>query len=235
MDLEVLLEQERDVARAEEARHARQKVALQRVRVALGAMALVGATVALYGYSKRESLRLANELEAVRKEGAESFDKLETCEAAHNISRRETLACGEDRKRDADEHTRALGVVRDEGAREQSQLNERLTAANTKLQTCEEDTERLTGERDEIKQRHDEAQAKWDEDRTRLEQERETADNSRKTCEANTEKLTQSQQTCQRELASCESERVYSGKPVAGPKPPPPGPAPPLPEENPYD
>ena len=94
------------------ARDRDRRAALSRVRGRRVARAITGALgVALLAavgvaYGHRETLRLARELERARAEGAASFDRLDTCVAAHRVADREAVACSAARARDREEARR---------------------------------------------------------------------------------------------------------------------------------
>ncbi|PIE05624.1 MAG: hypothetical protein CSA75_03775, partial [Sorangium cellulosum] len=98
-ELDVLLEQERELAQAEEQARAQQKSNLLKTRLAVAALLLTGLVIVGYGYSKRETLRLASALEQAQALGKEQFDKLETCQSAHQLSQREKQKCEAQRNR----------------------------------------------------------------------------------------------------------------------------------------
>jgi serine/threonine protein kinase len=208
--LDVLLEKEREERRAIQRGIARQKTAL---RVVVGAVVLLAGGAALYGYSKRTTLRLAAELERVKAQGAESFDQLETCNAAHQLSQQRARDCSSGRQEDAAAHGRTLAEVRDTSSRAQASLNEQLTTANGKVRTCEEDVETMQSKQEELEQTMTEKQKTWDEERKRIEEEREQADTARQSCEAGAEKVKTNYSTCQQELAVCRSSDIYTAPP----------------------
>jgi hypothetical protein len=176
-ELEVLLEPEREEARAEERRRMRQKAALQRVRL-IALMLFFGAAAGgLYLYSKRETLAIAGELERARRAGAESFDKLDTCVASHALEKSAAVSCRGAREKDQLEFNEALNDVKKAGSAtvaERAKQIERLQsifaarlkageeaaaaalkkASDERAQaaaSCQRDKEALTSERDEQK------------------------------------------------------------------------------------
>jgi hypothetical protein len=115
-ELDVLLEPEREEARAEERRRMKQKAALQRVRLTVAGLLAIAAAGGFFMYSKRETLALASQLERAQKEGAESFDKLDTCVASHSIEKSAAAGCREARKKDALEYQATLDAVKRAGS-----------------------------------------------------------------------------------------------------------------------
>jgi tRNA A-37 threonylcarbamoyl transferase component Bud32 len=141
-ELDVLREPEREEARAEERRRMRQKQSLQRVRaVALGLLLVAGGG-AYYLYSKRETLALAGQLERAQREGAESFDKLDTCVASHTIEKSAASACRDARVKDQAEFHASLDSIKKAGSAtvaERARQIENLQAIfAARLKTCEE-------------------------------------------------------------------------------------------------
>ncbi|WP_155798836.1 serine/threonine protein kinase, partial [Sorangium cellulosum] len=114
-ELDVLLEPEREAEREAERLRIKQKTSYLRVRIAAGAMTLVGCAVVLLGVSKRETLRLANELDRARQMGAESFDKLDTCIASHQIAQSDMTACRSAREQDRAEFNETLASLQKSG------------------------------------------------------------------------------------------------------------------------
>ncbi|WP_437690711.1 serine/threonine protein kinase [Sorangium sp. So ce176] len=114
-ELDVLLEPEREAEREAERLRIKQKTSYLRVRIAAGAMTLVGCAVVLLGVSKRETLRLANELDRARQVGAESFDKLDTCIASHQIAQSDMTACRSAREQDRAEFNETLASLQKSG------------------------------------------------------------------------------------------------------------------------
>jgi hypothetical protein len=139
--LDVLLEQEREAAEAIEAGFARQKASLQRVRLALAAMALVGAGSVMYGYSKRETLRLAGELEHARAAGKVSFGKLDTCVASHAIVKHSAASCESGRRKDESAFRSTLDEVTSKGNNTKSALARRVANTYEQLRRCEDNSE----------------------------------------------------------------------------------------------
>ena len=145
-ELDVLLEQEREAALAIENAIAKQQVAFQRVRIALGAMAVLAAAAGFYTFSKRETLRLASELQRARTEGAASFDKLDTCIASHELERRKSERCEDDHRETEEEHSRAMTNI-SQGRESALQAVERKSELlRFRLHTCHEDAEKTASD-----------------------------------------------------------------------------------------
>ncbi len=196
--LDVLLEPERERARAEEIARMAQRRALARARIAaaivlLGAVGLGG--VALW---KRETLRLAGELEEARARGAESFDKLDTCIASHSVAKRETQVCAADLTREKNEHEKTLSSLakvnqgdgcsdvveqlRDMRATMNHERKKHEDDLKAEHQTCVSDKERLVSE--------------CKTEKTKLEAERDTCQAEQKTQATEIDDLRASRDAC---------------------------------------
>lgn len=156
--LDVLLEPEREVERIELRKRERQKATITRLRWAFGVMLLAGAAGGVVAYQKRETLRVANQLAQARREGAASFDKLDTCVASHQVATKETAACKAalameraELKRSLDEVIRTGSQGEAEHAREVQRYNSRIKAcedtAVAQKRACDDETTRLVSER----------------------------------------------------------------------------------------
>jgi eukaryotic-like serine/threonine-protein kinase len=142
-ELDVLLEQEHEAARAIEAGIARQKLSLQRVRVALAAVAVVATGVGLWGYSKRETLRMAAELERARAAGEASYGELGSCLTARREASETAERCAADLADTTERHGAAVTALRDADA-EREGCVERLGAARGELRSCEDESRRAS-------------------------------------------------------------------------------------------
>jgi len=210
-ELDVLLEQEREATAAIERGIRRQKQSLARFRIGMAMVALAGLGAGAYVYSKRETIQIARELEQVKAEGAKSFERLDTCIASHELTRRKANQCEEGRKSADEAHQHALAVLRGNSARTAQDLTRRLSAANTKITTCQDDAEKaaqsFTEERDTLKKTIEDNDKAWAEERGKLETERDEQKAARLTCETATAKLTANRDQCRQDLASCISDR----------------------------
>jgi serine/threonine protein kinase len=139
-ELEVLLEPEREQDR----RRARRSLRFRYLgRTALTAMFMVAAGGALFAYSKRQTIRLASELDRARAEGAASFGELDTCIASHQLAQREVTACHDAKSRQEEEYRAKLRhVAKTGGASEASyakQLQSLESTYATRMKSCEEE------------------------------------------------------------------------------------------------
>lgn len=114
--LDVLLEKEREEKRLEELAKERQKASLLRFRIGAAAAVCAALAVAGYLYNKRETLRMAGELERAQREGAASFDNLNSCTASHKLARGEATACKADRERERTEAQQTIEALSRKGA-----------------------------------------------------------------------------------------------------------------------
>jgi len=138
-ELEVLLEPEREVDR----RRARRSLRFRYLgRMALAALLVVAGGGALFAYSKRETIRLASELDRARAEGAASFGELDTCIASHQVAQREATACRDAKSRQEEEYRVKLRHLRNGGASEASlarQMQALEATYTTRVKSCEEE------------------------------------------------------------------------------------------------
>lgn len=213
-ELDVLLEQEREAAAAIEAEIAQQKVALRRVRVALVAAALVGTGVMLWGVAHRETLRLARELERARAIGADSFDKLDTCVAAHQLAQGQTRTCAGERERERIEHTATLDTQRAAHAAASARFDKDLARSARRLKSCADEKHQAAqtcSEEQEALQttiaERDKALVSARADVATLRTEREEQAGARASCQSKLDSVTAARTTCDAELASCVLER----------------------------
>jgi serine/threonine protein kinase len=171
--LEVLLEPDAEEVRREERRRERQRRTIQRFKIILAGMLLIGAAGGVLVYNQRETLRIAADLDRARSAGAKSFDQLGTCNAAHAADTKALTDCRTTSDKTRDDYKRALDDVMRSGstsqaekAREAQRYLNKLKAcdenAATQKRTCDEaaarllletarDKSALTAERDEAK------------------------------------------------------------------------------------
>ena len=136
--LDVLLEMEREQERAEARREARSRATIQRFKLAFGAMVLIACGVAAVVYSQRETLRVASELEAARKKGAEGFDKLDVCVASHRLARSDAATCAAAREKERAQFEQSLGDVMRSGSTSQAEHARQAQAYAHRIKTCED-------------------------------------------------------------------------------------------------
>ena len=138
--LDVLLEKEREEKRQEEQKRERQKAALLRFRIAVGALLVAAVVIGLVFWSKRETLRLANELEQAKNQGAASFQDLSQCTASHNVARSDAATCKAARDKDQAEFQRSLEMLakKGEGAEKVRDMQMMVASYSGKLKACED-------------------------------------------------------------------------------------------------
>jgi hypothetical protein len=140
--LDVLLEPERETARAEARQKTRQRLVVQRLRRAVVALVVLATAVVGVAYNKRETLRLAGELERARIAGARSFDKLDTCTASYRVARGEIVACRADLDHDRAEFQRTLRGLSSTGDKSQAEHAREVQALQTsyasRMKVCED-------------------------------------------------------------------------------------------------
>jgi eukaryotic-like serine/threonine-protein kinase len=221
-ELEVLLEPEREAARAIEESLERQRRAHRRARLALAGIALAGIAAGVVVYGQRETLRLAAELRQARAEGAASFDKLDTCVAAHRLSEDRAVACELARSDDQASHAHKLDQLQSSSAAAEDAFSRRLTTVNTQLGTCREDataaaeafaTERqaLVDERHAVESTLREREATWREARTVLTRERDEIQRERNDLAGERDALLADKGRLLSEQASCVEARLALG------------------------
>ncbi|WP_437308594.1 serine/threonine protein kinase [Sorangium sp. So ce388] len=230
-ELEVLLEPEREAEREAERLRIKQKTSYLRARIAAGAMTLIGCAVVLLGVSKRETLRLANELDRARQVGAESFDKLDTCVASHQIAQSETSACRSARDQDRAEFNETLATLQKSGSMTEAEHARQIQSLHAtqaaRLKTCEDSA--AAAEKASMTDR--ERLAESEKARAALVTERDEAKALAEQRAAELAAATQQRASCDAERASCTAERdrlkaeaaaePYEGPPSPAPKAPP--------------
>lgn len=249
-ELDVLLEQEREEALAEQRARARQKANLLRTRLAAAAMLVIAIAFLGYAYSKRETLRLADELAQARAVGAESFDKLETCQSAHEVAQKQISDCRALRNKDHVDYQNSLASLSRSGDESTKECTQQVMSLSTKVKTCEDeyDSAKKTWEsdREQLVSQHESRQKEL---ASQLEDSQQLAESRADEIEVLKSKVT----LCEVDLASCQLEArdnpyddrtppvrpPSSAVPAASNTPPPPptnttppAPPPPVPTED---
>jgi serine/threonine protein kinase len=139
-ELDVLLEPERE----QERRRARRSLRFRYLgRTAVTGLFLVAAGGAFFAYSKRETIRLASELDRARADGAASFGELDTCIASHQVAQREATACRDAKSRQEEEYRAKLRHVAKSGGATEASFARQLQAVEatytTRVKACEEE------------------------------------------------------------------------------------------------
>ncbi|AKT38003.1 serine/threonine protein kinase [Chondromyces crocatus] len=207
-ELEVLLEPEREKARKEEERIARQRAALHRLRIAAAGLLLVAVAGALLIFSKRETLRVANELERARRQGEESFSKLDTCVASHRLSEQRNTDCQQAREHDRAELKQAILAVERSGSASAAdharEINNLQAAHATRLKACEDEA---TADAASALDEQERLEGLWERERSLLVLERDIARDQAEDRAAKLASIAEERRTCEAERTSCEAER----------------------------
>ncbi len=152
--LDVLLEKERAEARAERQRILKQKSNLQRTRLAVGALVVMGIALLGVAWSKRQTLRLASALAQAKADEAASFDKLETCVAAHRMTLEDVRQCREQSQRCQEDFKKTLEDMSRTGTNSQRSCANDVLLYTSRLRACEDDAaaakKQCAAERDRI-------------------------------------------------------------------------------------
>lgn len=168
--LDVLLEPEREVDRAEARARDKQRASLQRFRVAVAVLMLGAGATALWFFTQREKLRLMNEVENARALGQETLGNLDTCIASYVKAQSDTDKCKQGRKSDKKDYEERLEVqnkVCRSGEQKEcvSEMNKLRDQHRDALKTCRDDT-------DEVKNLYDKLSETCSQDKQRLTTER---------------------------------------------------------------
>ena len=243
-ELEVLLETEREEKLQETRTRARQKAKLQRARLFAAALMVVALGIVGVAYAKRETLRLADQLNQARAEGAASFDRLETCTSAQNIAQADLNKCNLQVGRERADYKRSLEEMSRTGSEEKSACAHQLMTFTSKLNTCEEEAETERKACTESKQQLTDMYQDREADLT---EQRDAFDKLASSREAELASAREKINTCDAELASCRAKPARADNPYEDPLPaprpptsaagtstPPPLPPPPAPVDNPY-
>jgi eukaryotic-like serine/threonine-protein kinase len=216
--LEVLLEREREAERLIAQNLRRQESGYRRVKIALGAIAMLTMGGLAFGVSKRETFRLAAELQAARAAGAASFDKLDTCAAAHEVAREQATQCATEASISAENAAAHLSATVSNHAESADALTRKLSLANTSATNCERaadetaaafnlEREELAGERRLVEERLETQQAAWAQERGSLETKRDAFDEARRQCETKLATASDQKNRCDERIDSVQLER----------------------------
>ncbi len=219
--LDVLLEPERELER--EAQRARngQRRSLARTRVGAAVFFVAALGLAGFGLWKRETLRLAGELERARTEGARSFDKLDSCTASFSVERKEHETCESDREKDRVEHEAtitALAKTNDGCSAITTQLQTVESRLSKDVKTCREDfrAERLTSEVETKRLTSDLAAEKSarSQERTDLAAQIGARDEEAQKLKSEKEACDRARQSCVTELEACAKSTAPRPSPI---------------------
>ncbi len=168
--LDVLLEPEREVERVKIRAQEKQRASLQRFRVAVVVLMLGAGVIALWFLSKREKLRLMSEVENAKAAGQETLGNLDMCITSYVKSQSDNDKCKQTLridKKDYEERLESQNKVCRSGGQQEciTEMNKLRDLHRETLKACRDDTEevkalydtcsqdkqRLTTERDDQK------------------------------------------------------------------------------------
>lgn len=238
--LDVLLEPEREIERAEVAAKERQKRILGRWRIGALLFFIAAVGMVVFGFYKRQSLRLASDLERAQKEGAKSFDKLDTCRASFDVERQEHQTCEADRERERSENEQTISALskKDDSCTSiTTELTSMRTRLTTDVATCRDELKTEKAERTAVELEKTRLGEECTADKSKLEASVQTCTEGRasdaKAAESEKQVCEEARARCVSDLDTCEKNApVYpipssTGTPTASPpptqKPPPTG------------
>jgi eukaryotic-like serine/threonine-protein kinase len=225
-DLDVLLEREREAEAQAHRRVIRQQAMIRNLRLGVAGFLVAAIGLIGYGYTKRSTLRMANELQKARAEGAQQFDKLETCAASHRIAESESAECKARRERDQADFKRNLDALSQSGAA-QGACATQIESYTTRLRVCE-DTAGLA--RKACATEKEQVASEWTTRAGQLAAEKEELKKAADKCTADASRANADLEKARGELKACVlrvTDNPYV-EPSAAP-PPPPAAAPPPP------
>jgi hypothetical protein len=213
-ELDVLLEQEREAATAIERQIALQLGTLKRFRVGFMVVLAAGAGLFLWGLTHRETLRLARELERARAIGADSFDKLDTCVAAHKLAEHQTASCEAAREEERAGLEATLTETRTSFARTKADLERNLGREKRRVRACADEkhlaAKSCESEREKLEETIDDkgrALTSANAEITKLRKERDDEAADGAVCQGKLDQAVAAQSSCDQKLATCVAER----------------------------
>ncbi len=228
--LEVLLEPEREIERAEVAAKERQKRVLGRWRMGALLFFIVASGLVVFGFFKRQSLRLASDLERAQKEGAKSFDKLDTCRASFDVERQEHQTCEADRDRERNENEQTIAALsrKDDNC---TSITSELTSMRTRLTndvtTCRDELKTEKAEKQLVEVEKTKLGEECTAEKTKLESSVQTCTEGRttdqRTAESEKQVCEEAKNRCVAELDTCEKNTPVYPNPSGTGGPPPTG------------
>jgi septal ring factor EnvC (AmiA/AmiB activator) len=200
----VLLEPDAEEVRQEERRRARQQTTIFWFKVILATMILIGLAGAVVVWNRRETLRIAADLENARSAGAKSFDELGTCNAAHTSDIKAIADCRAEQDKATAEHKQQLEEVMHTGSASEAERAREAQKWNSRFKTCEDNA--TTAKRvsdDEI------ARILLDtaNEKAALRSQRDEAKKSAEDARAEMASLTAEREQCRAERLVCAEER----------------------------
>jgi hypothetical protein len=203
--LDVLLEPEREVERAEVRGRERQRASLQRFRVAVVVLMLGAGVIALWFFSKREKLRLMSEVENARAAGQETLGNLDTCIASYVKSQSDIDKCKTTQKtdkKDYEERLESQSKVCKTGGQQEcvSEMNKLRDQQRDALRSCHDDT-------DEVKGLYDKLSETCSQDKQRLTTERDEQKTAAEQKQTDLKTTAEERDRAKADAASCSTER----------------------------
>jgi len=244
--LDVLLEPEREIERAEVRGREKQRASLQRFRIAVVVLMLGAGVIALWFFTQREKLRLMNEVENARAAGKETLGNLDTCIASYVKAQSATDKCKDQRnsdKKDYEERIETQSKICKSGGEKEcvAEMNKLRDQHRDSLRACKDDTEevkalydtcaqdkqRLTTERDDQKALVEQKQTEL----KTLTEERDRTRGDATSCGTERDELRKQLEAAKRVASSTPSPLPGAGSTGASteatpPPDPPPGPTP---------
>lgn len=133
--LEVLLEQRREQQQLEERKRSQQRMKLLQARVGFFALVAVAIGVVVFAYTQRETWILANQLQQAREKEAVSYDSLQTCQGAQQLTLSELTECKRERSANQQEYQKSLLQV----SRARDEISASSAACVANLRACEDE------------------------------------------------------------------------------------------------
>lgn len=239
--LDVLLEPEREIERAKVRAQEKQRSLLQRFQIAVVLLMLCAAGTALWFFSKREKLRLMSEVETAKAAGKEMLGNLDSCIASYVKAQSDNDKCSRDMKNDRKEYEERLETqnkICRSGEQKEcvAEMNKLRDTHRDALKACREDT-------DDMKTMYDKLSESCKEDKQRLTTERDDQKTQADQKLTELKTLTEERDRLRTEASTCSTERddlrrqIESGKaggtPAPAPQPTPVNTGSPVPEPPP--
>lgn len=223
--LDVLLEPEREIERAKVRAQEKQRTLLQRFQIAVVLLMLCAAGTALWFFSKREKLRLMSEVETAKAAGKEMLGNLDSCIASYVKAQSDNDKCSRDMKNDRKEYEERLETqnkICRSGEQKEciNEMNKLRDTHRDVLKACREDT-------DDMKTMYDKLSESCKEDKQRLTTERDDQKTQAEQKLTEIKTVTEERDRLRTEANTCSTERddlrrqLESAKPGGTPAPTP--------------
>ena len=210
--LDVLLEPEREVERAKVRAQEKQRASLQRFRIAVVVLMLGAGAISLWFISKREKLRLMSEVENAKAAGQETLGNLDTCIASYVKSQSDNDKCKQtlsSDKKDYEERLESQNKICRTGGQQEciNEMNKVRDLHRETLKACREDTDDVKGMYDTCSQ-----------DKQRLTTERDEQKSAAEQKQAELKTATEERDKARADVTSCQTERDELRKQIEGTK-----------------